>query len=329
MNIPIEVKKRIQEEEQMHAAVERYRAEVRAKMREHSAPVKKSRRLWMLGIGIVLIVGVIGAEASSNAVTIGNSNSTVSIPGTAMIGTTSASSNLSGSRLTIVGNQPIEVHSDYANGIQLYTHANASFRAPYIDFYKSGGSEDWPTPVEFGGYEEGSFGGINFGGWDGSKYFSGSAAIYTQADEDWTPTTHGGHLSIYGTNIGGSSTQQIAQFGGLDPSSTGTTDNIISYRPLTWGGNQSGNPGLFPTSNPPVVAIRNGNNTSAAALTALTVQLVTGTFSSLANCVSGTEGTQAAVTDANTSTWGATISGGGTNHVLAYCDGTTWTVMAK
>jgi len=36
-----------------------------------------------------------------------------------------------------------------------------------------------------------------------------------------------------------------------------------------------------------------------------------------------------AVTDSTTNTWGGTITGGGADHVLAYCDGTNWTVAAK
>jgi hypothetical protein len=35
------------------------------------------------------------------------------------------------------------------------------------------------------------------------------------------------------------------------------------------------------------------------------------------------------VTDSSTNTWGATISGGGSNHVLAYYNGSNWTVAAK
>jgi hypothetical protein len=53
------------------------------------------------------------------------------------------------------------------------------------------------------------------------------------------------------------------------------------------------------------------------------------TFSTLASCAGATEGTLAAVTDSTTAVWGATITGGGANHVLAYCDGTNWTVTAK
>ncbi len=53
------------------------------------------------------------------------------------------------------------------------------------------------------------------------------------------------------------------------------------------------------------------------------------TFTNLAACASGIEGTMVAVSDSTTATWGATITGSGTNHVLAYCDGTNWTVAGK
>lgn len=52
-------------------------------------------------------------------------------------------------------------------------------------------------------------------------------------------------------------------------------------------------------------------------------------FSALATCAGGTEGTIAAVTDSTTVVWGATITGTGMNHVLAFCNGTNWTVLAK
>lgn len=41
------------------------------------------------------------------------------------------------------------------------------------------------------------------------------------------------------------------------------------------------------------------------------------------------EGMMIAVTDSSTAVWGATITGGGANHVLAYYNGTNWTVAAK
>ena len=54
-----------------------------------------------------------------------------------------------------------------------------------------------------------------------------------------------------------------------------------------------------------------------------------GAFSTLATCSSTNEGRLAKVTDSTTATWGATITGSGTNHVLAYCDATNWTVAGK
>lgn len=50
-------------------------------------------------------------------------------------------------------------------------------------------------------------------------------------------------------------------------------------------------------------------------------------FGSLASCTFANEGDSAAVTDSTTATWGATITGSGTLHVLAYCNGTNWTVV--
>ena len=41
------------------------------------------------------------------------------------------------------------------------------------------------------------------------------------------------------------------------------------------------------------------------------------------------EGMLVAVTDSTTATWGATITGSGANHVLAYYNGTNWTVAGK
>lgn len=52
-------------------------------------------------------------------------------------------------------------------------------------------------------------------------------------------------------------------------------------------------------------------------------------FAALANCDGNLDGAMRAVTDSTTAAWGATISGGGRNHVLAYCDGRHWTVAAK
>lgn len=49
-------------------------------------------------------------------------------------------------------------------------------------------------------------------------------------------------------------------------------------------------------------------------------------FSTLNTCNGTTEGSEAAVNDSTTNTYGGTITGGGTNHVHAYCNGTNWVV---
>ena len=41
------------------------------------------------------------------------------------------------------------------------------------------------------------------------------------------------------------------------------------------------------------------------------------------------EGMLYPVTDGSVATWGTTLAGGGANHVLAYYNGTNWTVAAK
>jgi hypothetical protein len=52
-------------------------------------------------------------------------------------------------------------------------------------------------------------------------------------------------------------------------------------------------------------------------------------FANLAACSTTTEGQFATVQDSTTNTWGATISGSGSDVVLAFCDGSNWTVYGK
>jgi hypothetical protein len=214
--------------------------------------------------------GVVPVRASGTAFS--NSPLSVDANRNLEIGENPAPNSANGG-LTMVGtlarSNILEIHNSYAVGVDLYTHSDEEFRAPYINLYKSRGTQTVLTPVMFTGYELDSIGGINFGGWDGSKYFAGSAAIYTQTDENWDDSHHGGHISIYGTNPGGN-TQQIAQFGGVDPNNNPVSGNIIFYRPLTWGNNSNSHPGLFPAgaSSPPVLHVRAADDSVDANLTA-------------------------------------------------------------
>jgi len=54
------------------------------------------------------------------------------------------------------------------------------------------------------------------------------------------------------------------------------------------------------------------------------VQIAPVAFASVPSCTSGLEGTSRAVNNSNTATYNATVAGGGTNHIVAYCNGTNW-----
>ena len=43
-------------------------------------------------------------------------------------------------------------------------------------------------------------------------------------------------------------------------------------------------------------------------------------------CNAGNEGVLVGVTDLSSTTFNATLAGGGANHVMGYCNGTNWTV---
>ena len=75
---------------------------------------------------------------------------------------------------------PIETHSGFANGIQLYTHSNTAFRAPTLALNHSHGTQDLPTVISAGD----ALGYLTFSGYDGSAYTEG-AAIAAVAVGTW------------------------------------------------------------------------------------------------------------------------------------------------
>jgi len=81
-----------------------------------------------------------------------------------------------------------------------------------------------------------------------------------------------------------------------------------------------------------VVFIRNSNAEIAriTSLGAFSAGSIRGTAVAFASVpATPVEGMLVAVTDSSTATWGATITGGGANHVLAFFNGTNWTVAGK
>lgn len=156
----------------------------------------------------------------------------------------------------------LELHNNFAVATAFYTHDDAGFRAPVINLYKSRGTEIAPTPVTFTGYELDSVGGINFSGYDGSAYAVG-AGIYSQTDQNWSPSGHAAHLSIYDTNINATTQRQVMQFGGVGPNGEANT-SIISYRPISFGGAQAATPSLVYTASPATLLVKKADGSGYA-----------------------------------------------------------------
>ena len=75
--------------------------------------------------------------------------------------------------------------------------------------------------------------------------------------------------------------------------------------------------------------VRAASAAVSGTLTAGVARLNPQLFANLPACTGGSEGSISAVIDATSNAWGSVIAGGGSNHVMAYCDGVQWTVAAK
>lgn len=125
--------------------------------------------------------------------------------------------------------------------------------------------------------------------WDGSTYSTAAATIDFFTNSAQTGSDHSAYFRFRAVPVGSTSSVEVARL------------------------NSSGGLSLGVTTD-------SGTGT---------LQLKKQSFSSLLSCSSTTEGAVASVTDSTTATWGATITGSSTNHVMAYCDGTNWTVAGK
>jgi len=176
---------------------------------------------------------------------------------------------------------------------------------------KNQGRKNFQIGIEISGDNAGYDTGINFGA-TGTAINTGSA--YTQAI-----------LMGCGTFCSGSSpgvTDGRISFG------SGTTMYIQPHDyaspGLDIGGTVSGVAGILS-----IVPASAGSGKSPWLKYSGAVQMTARAFSFLDACSGSLEGSMAAVTDSTTNTWGATITGGSGSHVLAYCDGTNWTVAGK
>ena len=121
---------------------------------------------------------------------------------------------------------PIEVHSSYALGLDLYTHAAAGFRAPAINFYRSRGTQSSPTGVSNGDL----LGYINFNGVDSSDSYAGAAGIQPQSSVTWTPSDHSSEIIFYTVPAGSTAVSEVFRMGSNADAGDATAN--ISYLDL-------------------------------------------------------------------------------------------------
>ncbi len=180
---------------------------------------------WQLGDGLAGGNGTFNIKDVTNNATRLSINST----GNVGIGTTSPTALLDVEGSGILANfggtgssavninsssvNPLEVHSNFAQGISLYTHSNTYFRAPQINFIRTGGTQSSPTGVLSGN----DLGHIIFLGYNGSSYVQ-SPGIVATAEENWSSTTSAANLT-FSTNP------------------TGTVNNSVERMRITGSGN--------------------------------------------------------------------------------------------
>lgn len=136
-------------------------------------------------------------------------------------------------------------------------------------------------------------------------------------------TCGGSSAFLYSVGIGGNTVGHFS----VGETYNGALTNLFRY-PGSTGLNITG---LTANSTYPSIVLDNNNPVTFLTNVYLgsAVQFNPTFFSSLAPCNAGNEGKVRAVTDSTTVVWGATITGGGANNVMAFCDAVNWTVMAK
>jgi len=195
----------------------------------------------------------------------------------------------------------------------------------------------------------------NFSYFLGLSYWNGTASVSDQWTQNTflcafancgaTPTTNFdiiGPATLAGTGMGVEQNPALAATSGSN-----TPTPSLFLRGYTWNGTTSipddwSLVGTFGTGTSPTANLtlsKPRGTTGAATFTVAAGMAVTGgtpgiqltpaAFATYGACNSGAEGTEEAVTNSTTNTWGATVTGGGTSHIKMYCDGTQWTVEAK
>lgn len=171
------------------------------------------------------------------------------------------------------------------------------------------------------------------------NYFGGNGTSNLKA---WRGARTAINNTVYSQINGGSGTYEGNSF--LDPVSSGCeitlsqNTNLVSRGNEFSGGKYSYCPANNISAHPTLVTYgdtdktKSGINYRYAGNYDLFVKYTpmgSAAYANLPPCNPSTEGNLWAISDSTANTWGTTIAGGGRYHVLGYCDGENWTVMAR
>lgn len=124
-------------------------------------------------------------------------------------------------------------------------------------------------------------------------------------------------ISLVGTNVfsNGITITEVVNFSGTARGYLQTTNSSVAIA-STFNAAYTGAPvfdlSTWSATAAPITATNTGFLISPVA------------FASLPACAAGLEGESRAVNNSNTATYNAAVAGGGTNHIVAYCNGTSW-----
>jgi hypothetical protein len=102
------------------------------------------------------------------------------------------------------GAAELEIHNNFAQGIEVFTHSNTNFRAPTVSLNRSGGTQTTPLGVPQGG----QLGYLSFEGYDSSTYAVGSQ-LWTQIGTAWTPTNHNCTVALFACAAGTTNLNEV------------------------------------------------------------------------------------------------------------------------
>jgi hypothetical protein len=297
------------------------------------------------GSRTALGLGTVATQAASavaitggtiNGTTIGGSTP-AAITGTTIIGNTSVTSPLhyggssAGSTATINGTSNGSPSSAYlllqTNG-QNVGIGNAAPKAPLdlnANLSNSPALVVSTSLLRLQAADASAAGGMEFASYGAApqNILSGMIAGGTAASPTVTPVAKN-MLNLRGYGYNGTS----FQVGGL----------ITIHSGLQWSGSSRGTAIDFyttPDSSTTIALAGSFNQKGGLSIGqatdsgAGTLTMVPQLFSALTACAAGTKGAMAYVTDSTTNIWGAMITGSGPSNVLASCNGTNWTVVAK